>query len=89
MARHRILARTVLAQRLPHEQCQRPQRRVDPITILARILLHRLFQLMGGKHIVQFEPRTLYELLPYAPHLIKQAFFWYSSSGLILHGYLS
>jgi hypothetical protein len=89
MACHRILARTVLTQRLSHEQPQCAQRRIDPISILAGVVLHRLFQLMGRKHIVQFDPRTLYELLPYAPHLIKQAFFWYSSSGLILHGYLS
>jgi len=89
MTRDRILARAVLAQCLSHEQRQRPQRWIHPIAIRARVLPHRLFHLTGTQHIVQSDSRTLYKLLPQLPHLIKQAFFWYSALGLILHGYLS
>jgi hypothetical protein len=68
---HRVLAGTISAERLTHEQRQRGQRRVEAIAIGPGELLHCVLQLARRKHIAQSITGTLGKLLAHSPDLIK------------------
>jgi hypothetical protein len=84
MPAYRILACPVGTDRLPDEQTQRRQRRIQPVPVLANFLLDRLTQIPLRDDAAQRLTGLIGHFHSEPFDRCVQAFFWYLDSRLIL-----